>query len=135
MIVVDASIVAELLLGLPRAPAIRERLARASSTEGGLIAPHLLDAEVGNALRRLVLHGQVRAARAQAALDALATLPIARRDHRSLLKRAFALRDHATFYDALYVALAEALDGVLLTLDHALSRIPHHRGRVEWIGP
>jgi predicted nucleic acid-binding protein len=85
-------------------------------------------------LRRLVLQGQVRAERALGALDDLGALPILRRDHRPLLRRAFALRDHASFYDALYVALAEELETVVVTLDRSLSRIPIRPGRVEYIG-
>jgi predicted nucleic acid-binding protein len=133
MIVLDASVVVELLLELPRAGAIRARLER-ELDDVELAAPHLLDAEVGQVLRRLVLQGQLSVARALAALQHLGALPIARYGHLALLGRAFALRDHATVYDALYVALAETFEGVLLTLDQPLSRIPNRAGRVEWIG-
>jgi predicted nucleic acid-binding protein len=133
MIVVDASVVAELLVELPRAARIRERLAQAGGDEADLAAPHLLDAEVGQVLRRWVLHGQLRAARAEAALDDLADLPIQRHDHRPLLRRAFALRENASFYDALYLALAEVLDAALLTCDGGQAEVPGTTARIERI--
>jgi predicted nucleic acid-binding protein len=133
VIVLDASVVVELLLELPRAPAIRARLELEGGDDAELAAPHLLDAEVAQVVRRLVLREHLRLARAQAALEDLAALPITRHGHLALLPRAFALCDHATVYDALYVALAETFDGVLLTTDRALSRISRSPARVEWI--
>jgi predicted nucleic acid-binding protein len=133
VIVIDASVVAELILDLPRAGAIRAYLARAGAAVE-LAAPHLLDAEVGSALRKLVLREVVRASRALAALGDLATFPVLRHDHVPLLSRAFELRDHLSFCDALYVALAEALGAVLLTLDRGPADLPGARVRIEWIG-
>jgi predicted nucleic acid-binding protein len=133
VIVVDASVVAELILHLPRAGAVREHLARAGA-EVELAAPHLLDAEVGHVLRRLVLREIVRPSRALAALGDLATFPVLRHHHVPLLSRAFELRDRLSFYDALYVALAEALGAVLLTLDRGPADLPGARVRIEWIG-
>jgi predicted nucleic acid-binding protein len=50
-----------------------------------------------------------------------------------MLARAFELRDNATIYDALYLALAEALDARLLTLDRALTRVPGVRAEVQLV--
>jgi len=133
VIVLDASVVAELLLGLPRAAAIREYLVRRVDDETEFAAPHLLDAEVGQVLRRLVLRQELRMPRAQAALEDLAALPILRHPHLPLLPRAFEPREHTTVYDALYVALAEALEAVLLTADRGIARLPGLRTQVEWI--
>ncbi len=97
-------------------------------------APHLVDAEVGHALRRTVLAGELSEADARAALDDLADLPVRRAGHRGILGRAWELRSNLTFYDGLYVALAERLELPLLTLDARLARAPGIRARVEILG-
>jgi len=131
MIVVDASVVVDLLLGrTPFASAIIERLRH----ETAIAAPHLLDAEVGQVLRRYVHAGELTVPRARGALEDLAALPIERYPHTPLLQEAFALRDNVTFYDALYLVLAELLDAPFLTRDRALQGVRRSRARVECIG-
>lgn len=130
MIVLDASAAIELLLGATRrAPRIVERVREDSV----LAAPYLIDAEVGQVLRRFVIGRQLSMEGASAALQDLADLPVTRYPHAPLLSRAFDLRENTTFYDALYLALAEALDSPLLTCDAALASIPGHEARVEVI--
>jgi predicted nucleic acid-binding protein len=65
---------------------------------------------------------------ARDALVDLADLPLRRAGHRGLLARAWELRENVSFYDALYIALAERLD--LLTLDARLSRAPGARTEI-----
>ena len=125
--VIDASTAIDLLLEIePHAGSI----ARLIAGEGPLAAPHLLDAEVGQVLRRLVIGRALSAPRARDALDDLAALPIQRFAHGPLLARAFELRHNTTIYDALYLVLAEGLRAPLLTRDRALSAIPGHRAKV-----
>ena len=132
MIVVDASVVVDFVLGLPPHG---ERIAdRLEAEAPGIISPHLVDAEVAQVVRRYVLLGDVTIAYAESVLDDLAALPMTRYPHGPLLRRAFELRDNATIYDALYVALAEATDAPLLTRDAALGRLPGHGATVEVIG-
>jgi len=129
VIVLDASVIVDFLLGLPpHAPAIAERI-RAEAPE--LAAPYLLDAEVGQVLRRHVRAGHVPATRAEEAIEDLLALPMVRYPHAPFLSRAFALRDNTTVYDALYLVLAEALRAPLLTRDASLRGVPGHRARVE----
>jgi predicted nucleic acid-binding protein len=128
MIVLDASAAVDFLLHLPAADAITARML---ADPTGLAAPHLIDAEVGQVLRRFVLKGQLDADHAAAALRDLRSMPIARYDHTPFLERAFELRDNLTFYDALYLALAESVGAPLLTRDAALAAAPGHRARVE----
>ncbi len=129
MIVLDASAVVDLLLDLPpHGEAVARRLA---ADPDGAAAPHLIDAEVGQVLRRFVLAGSVGSDRAVAAIEDLADLPLERFAHGPLLARAFALRENSTVYDALYLALAEALDAPLVTRDGALASVPGVRVRVE----
>ena len=128
MIVLDASTTIDLLLNLPHANSVAERVAR---ERGSIAAPHLLDAEVGQVLRRFVRAGRIDANRAAQAIEDLEALGIYRYPHPPFLPRAFALRDNATLYDALYLALAEALGASLVTRDAALGRIPGHRASVE----
>jgi predicted nucleic acid-binding protein len=129
MIVVDASVVIDLLLDLrPWGPFIGQRLA---SAVPALAAPHLLDAEVAQVLRRYVLRGELEPTVARAALRDLCDLPVVRYDHGPLLGRAFQLRDNVTVHDALYLVLAEALGWPLLTRDRALAEVPGHDARVQ----
>jgi predicted nucleic acid-binding protein len=119
--VVDASVLVEYLAGGEHAEQARERLLGAGEA---LWAPHLVDAEVGQVLRRATLLGELRAPTARAALDDLDDLPLKRAGHGGLLARAWALRANVTFYDALYVALAERLELPLVTLDARLDGVP-----------
>lgn len=128
MIVCDASAAVELVLATP---SFGHRAAQHIVSAGGrLHGPHLLDAEVGQAVRRFVLRGTLTRRRGARALARLRTLAITRHPHAPLLSRAFDLRANATFYDALYLALAEALGAPLLTADAALAHVPGHRARV-----
>lgn len=127
---VDASVIVDLILDMhPPAARIRQRL----GTRTVWAAPHLLDAEVASVLRNRVLRGKLSSASALAALSDFVALSIERFAHTALLPRAFALRDNASLYDALYLVLAEALDAPLLTRDRALARIPGIEADVEVI--
>jgi predicted nucleic acid-binding protein len=117
MPVVDASVLVELLSDGERKEAVEERL---DAEEYALWAPHLIDAEVGHALRRGVRLGKFTAAAAGRALWEVDELPIERVEHEHLIHVAWGLRDNFTFYDALYVALALMLDEPLLTFDARL---------------
>jgi predicted nucleic acid-binding protein len=130
MPVVDASVLVEYLAGGERSAEARARMVTPGS---GLWAPHLVDAEVGHVLRRAVAEGEIGVARAKAALDDLSELPLHRTAHVGLLGRAWMLRDNVTFYDGLYVALAERLEMPLLTLDARLAKASGVRATVEVI--
>lgn len=130
MIVVDASTLVEVLLGSGRAGAARAALGRPGCA---LHAPHLLDVEVAQALRRYVSIGQVETTRAESALRDMSRLPLRRHAHGFLLPRAWELRNNLTAYDAIYVALAEALDATLLTSDARLAAAPGVRARIELV--
>jgi predicted nucleic acid-binding protein len=119
MAVVDASVLVELLGQGPHAEIARKRL---DAEEHTLCAPHLIDAEIGHALRRSVLSGEVSAEAAGQALWEVDELPVARVGHEHLIHVAWGLRDNFSFYDALYVALALMLDEPLLTFDARLAR-------------
>ncbi len=118
MPVVDASVLVELLSDGERKEAVEERL---DVEEYALWAPHLIDAEVGHALRRGVRLGKFTADAAGRALWEVNELPIERVEHEHLIHVAWGLRDNFSFYDALYVALALMLDEPLLTFDARLS--------------
>lgn len=127
MIVVDASAVLEVLLQTPRARAAEAELFGGTT----LNAPHLLDLEVAQVLRRYEHGGVLTAPRAAAALRVFADLPVVRYPHDVLLTRVWALRENATSYDAAYLALAEALDAPLVTSDRRLAGVPGHTARVR----
>lgn len=119
MAVVDASVVVEFLGGDEGTLALDERL---KAEEHALWAPHLIDAEVGHALRRKVRLGQMEAEDAEAAIWELNDLPLRLVEHENLIKVAWDLRDNFTFYDGLYVALALILGETLLTFDARMAR-------------
>src|SRR5690242_7418489 len=119
MPVVDASVIVELVRTGDHTPGVEERLA---AEEHALWAPHLIDAEVGHALRRELRTERMGAEAAEAALSELNDLPLRRVEHESLIRFAWDLRDNFSFYDALYVALALMLDEPMLTFDARLAR-------------
>lgn len=116
-IVVDASAVIELLLRTRRSVAITDRVLRDDIV---LHAPHLIDVEVAQVLRRYALAGDLEAARAGAALDDFLDIRIERHPMEPMLQRMWALRHNMTVHDAAYVALAEALAAPLVTCDARL---------------
>ncbi|MEO8811281.1 MAG: type II toxin-antitoxin system VapC family toxin [Caulobacteraceae bacterium] len=117
MIVVDASALLGALLRTPLARAATRWLFDSGETPH---APHLIDVEVAQTLRRHVARGEMDELR-RAALADLADFPLRRHAHQIFLPRAWELRHNFTAYDAIYVALAEALDAPLLTLDRRLA--------------
>jgi predicted nucleic acid-binding protein len=118
VIVVDASALLEVLLRTPAAGVVEDRLFAPSET---LHAPHLLDVEAAQVIRRYAANGDIDGERGRLALDDLADFPLRRYPHDFLLPRIWSLRKNLTAYDAAYVALAEALDAPLLTRDRRLA--------------
>jgi predicted nucleic acid-binding protein len=130
MIVVDASAVLEFLLQTPLGTRVETRLFRHADE---FHAPHLVDVEVVQGLRRLVRAGEVSFGRAAEAIADLTDLDLHRHAHLDLLCRAWKLRDNISAYDAMYVALAEAIDAPIVTCDGPLAKAPGHRARIEVI--
>lgn len=130
MLIVDASCLYEVVADAARADEVRQRL----TLDTDLAAPHVIDAEVLSVIRRDRMLGRLDATAAAQAVDDLRDWPGERFGHRALLGRAWELRDRVRTWDALYVALAEALGGTLLTLDARLGRIEDLECRVEVLG-
>jgi predicted nucleic acid-binding protein len=130
VIVVDASALLEFLLQTPLGTRVEARLFR---DRDEFHAPHLADVEVTQGLRRLVRAGEVSPARAAEAIADLADLDLHRHPHVDLLMRAWKLRENITAYDAMYVALAEALDAPLVTCDRPLASTAGHWATIEAI--
>ena len=128
MIVVDASAILEILLNTPAAERVADRIFDERET---LHAPHLIDLEVAQVLRRYDATGELPAERAAQALEDLAALPLRRYPHDMLVSRIWELRKNATAYDAAYLALAESLGATLVTRDARLARVPGVTVRVE----
>ncbi len=125
MIVLDASIVVELLINGASADSLRRDLAARSDS---FLVPHLLDVEVASALRSLVAGRRIDSHRGEELLAELRALPADRYSHIPLLGRIWELRHNFTAYDATYIALAEATNAVLYTRDEKLCH--GHRARV-----
>lgn len=130
MIVIDASAMIELLLDTEIGREVGGRVFAENSRH----APHLLDIEVAQVMRRYVSSNQVKRPRGLEALEDLSEFPLTRHAHTFLLERVFALRQNLSAYDAVYVALAEALGATLLTCDRGLARAPRLHAKVELLG-
>lgn len=131
MLVVDASVlVVALADDGADGDAARERLRGED-----LVAPELLDLEVVSVLRGQMISGALDARRADLALNDLSAMPLKRAPHLPLLQRCWELRENLTTYDASYVALAEALNVLLLTGDRRLARASGPRCQIEVLRP
>lgn len=121
MIVVDASVLANALADDGSdGTAARARLAG----DGDLAAPDLVDVETVAVLRKRWMAGDLSRNRFSTAIDDLEDLDMSRYPTLPLMRRAFELRNNVTVYDAVYVALAERLDWVLITADQRLASAP-----------
>ncbi len=127
MLIVDASCLYEVVTGTARAEVVRVRMA----AEPDLAAPHVIDVEVLNTIRREHLRGELDATAARQAVEDLRDWAGERFSHRGLLTRAWELRSNMRGWDAMYVALAEAMDATLITIDARLSRVRGLACRVE----
>jgi predicted nucleic acid-binding protein len=134
MAVIDASVVVALLTDAEHASWAGEQLPSGSAGRA-LWAPHLIDAEVGQAVRREAAAGRLDDDTAGDALLDLARMPLRRIDHVGLLHRAWDLRHNVSFSDGLYVALAEILEAPLLTLDRRLARATRDATAVTVLAP
>jgi predicted nucleic acid-binding protein len=130
MIVLDASAAIEWLLQTPVGARVDQRIFSRSTS---LHAPHLLDLEIAQVLRRYVRDKVITATRGQEALEDLGGLPLNRYPHDFLIPRVWQLRSNLTVYDAVYVALSEALDAPLLTCDGGIASAPGHHATVETV--
>jgi predicted nucleic acid-binding protein len=130
VIVLDASSAIEWLLQTSTGELVGRWIFSSRET---MHAPHLLDVEVAQVLRRHVAAGAIAVSRAEVAWQDLLDLRVRRYPHGLFLRRIWEVRDNLTAYDALYIALAEALDATLLTCDGKLGLAPGHRARVKVI--
>jgi predicted nucleic acid-binding protein len=129
LIVLDASAAVSIFLNIgPEAGRIRQRIVQPDET---LHVPHVFDVEVLHVLRRYSLSGTLSESRGRLALSRLSSTRLTRYPHASFVRRIWELRHNLTAYDAAYVALAEALDAPLVTMDARLTQAPGHSAAVE----
>jgi predicted nucleic acid-binding protein len=131
MLVVDTSAIVEVIAARTPSAALVERIA----VDGDLHAPHLIDVEVLHVLRRLTRTGTLSEDRAADVRLDFTDLAILRYPHEHLADRAWELRHGVTAYDAVFVALAEALEAPLVTCDRALAGAPGARAEIELFEP
>ncbi len=128
MIVLDASVVIEMLLRTSLGKSLADDLAGRDVTWN---APHLLDTEVLQVLRRLVIGKELTPDHAAMAVEDLQGLDIVRHAHGDLTARVWQLRHNLSAYDATYLALAESMAATLVTCDRGFDKIPDRRAVVE----
>ena len=129
MLIVDASCLYEVVADTARADDVRARLA----VDPDHAAPSVVDVEVVSVIRRDYLLGRLDATAADQAVDDLRDWPGERFGHRPLLGRVWELKGALRTWDAFYVALAEALEGTLITADARLARTPDPRCAIELV--
>jgi predicted nucleic acid-binding protein len=127
VIIVDASIASEILLGRPGDAAALERLFGANED---LHAPQLFDAEVAQVIRGEWLDDDISDEAGEMAIAFLRAFPITP-FARTLSRTVWALRNNVTAYDAMYAALAESLNAPLITRDGRLARSSGHSARIR----
>ena len=118
MSVIDASLLIDVLVGLPAGRPWRRWVAESDA----LAAPDCAGVELGRYLRRHTVGGRLAAAEARHSFDAFDALGIETYPTGPLLADAFAMRENFTFDDALCVVLALRLDEPLATTDARLAR-------------
>jgi len=126
--VLDASAAVDWLLQTPEGKRIDQRI---YADDESLHAPHVLDLEVAQVLRRLVRQSLVTEHRAGEALSDLLDLRMTRYPHDLFLPRIWQLRHNFSAYDAAYIVLAQTIDATLLTRDRRLASTAAHAARVE----
>lgn len=129
--VIDASVVIAALVD----PGRLGRWAADAIRAGSLAAPHLLPVECAHALRRAALTGKVAAETASLAHAELLDLEVDLFPYLPLASRIWSLKAQVTPYDAWYVALAQSLDAVLVTLDRRLASASENRCSVRTVDP
>jgi predicted nucleic acid-binding protein len=129
MLIVDASCLYEVVADTARADDVRARLA----VDPDHAAPSVVDVEVVSVIRRDFLLGRLDATAADQAVDDLRDWPGERFGHRPLLGRVWELKGPLRTWDAFYVALAEALQGTLITADARLATAPGPRCAIELV--
>ena len=128
MIVLDASALVELLLDTAAGRRVGMLI---DDPALAIHAPHLIDVESISVLRRFARDGVIKDHEAVSAIEDLLALDLQRHSHEGLLERCWSLRKNLSAYDAMYIALAEALGATLVTCDGRLARAPGTRIRIE----
>ncbi len=127
MIVLDASVVLDIVTAVAKG---RDIAVRIEQTDDDFIAPHVIDLEVLQALRRQLRLGLIDLARATSAVAILRDLPLTRMSHEPIIARIWELRHNLTAYDAAYVALAELMGAAVWTCDQKFSGAAGHRAQI-----
>jgi predicted nucleic acid-binding protein len=128
VIVVDSSVILEVLLRTKSSQTIEKKIFSRGQT---LHAPHLIDIEIAQVIRRYTSAGEITPERGSQAIEDLMDFRISRYSHDILLPRIWDLRKNMTAYDAAYVALAEIMDSPLLTRDAKLARSPGSNAKIQ----
>jgi len=124
-LVIDASVVVAALVD----DGPEGRWAEALLAGNALAAPHLLQVEAANVLRRASLAGELSADTASLAHGDLVDLRVELFAYEQFADRVWDLRMSVTAYDAWYVAVAELLEAPVATLDQRLAHAPGPRCR------
>lgn len=130
VIVLDASAMLEWLQQSPKGLVVERAVVGSAQP---IHAPHLIDLEIANSIRRHVRDGAMSETRGRQVLWDLLHAPCARHEHYPFLQRVWELRDNVSPYDAVYIALAEFLRATLLTCDARLARAPGHRAQLRLV--
>jgi predicted nucleic acid-binding protein len=124
-VIIDSSVVVAALVDTGANGAWAEKILE----QDGLYGPELLRVEAANVLRRLERGKEITEQEANAAFEDLMELDVELHAFEPFSERVWQLRHNVTSYDGWYVALAEALDLPLATLDGRLAKADGPRCR------
>jgi predicted nucleic acid-binding protein len=119
-LVVDASVVIKWFIDEP----LHEHARQLLKGQENLYAPDLLLAEIGNIAWKKAMRSEIDEEQAQKIAQSLRDIPITLQSCDELINRALqiAISIKHPVYDCLYLACAEALEGILVTADERLEK-------------
>ena len=138
-VVLDASVAVKWVLplqGEPLAQEALELLRRYAREEVRFVVPDIFWAEFGNVAWKAVRLGRWKADEAQRAIRAMCEREFPTVSSKELLPAAFVIANgfQRSLYDSLYLALALASKGEMVTADEKLANALAARLPVKWLG-
>ena len=127
------------LIGDPGSlPFVFHPLPLGSALKTSLHVPAFFHLEIGNVLSKRIRRDELASGEGEVILKELQRVPLQKHSNERLITPAFALavQTKRSFYDCLYLALAEAIDGQVVTADRKFCSslaASHYAKRMLWV--
>ena len=137
--VIDASVLIKFYLPEVLCDRAEDLFGRAEKGEISLIAPDLIYPETGNILWKKHRLKELTAPEVNEIIESIESIPIRIEPSKPLLKLAvdLAVVYNITVYDALYLAIAQIYESIVITADKKLTNVLRNtslEGNVAWLG-